>query len=1189
MTSLSPVAGKAENSVMRRLFGDNAATDDARTDEELLSISPEEAQAESTASIIERLEKARAEEVDPRTIFKQEKSVFGLGPPKDVFSVEVEKLFSPKVREFVRDYYGPAEMQYSPEGDMLGNLWRSVFGSGLTEDERKQVAIAKTLHERGSGDAAVKHKQIMQELYKGTPSSAEIMGKIPPDKKEVLPPWLRDYAAEPRIVRTAAAKEAVLVRDYGIKQLSKKDKKTVARAREIASYANQIERMTPGIAQKVVAPLLAEDFNKRFKLTDKDEVTAEALDLKQTLFQGEKMLTFVHPVHKSRVALDPLTLDWADVGEVIPELMVLGGDIGGSLLGMGIGWGASGPGGAVGGQIIGGAFGAFFGRVGANLQALDELGFSPDPDLGGWTRKGFTDEKTGEPKVVTLWDLAFDAKDDALWSLGGNVVTRLAYKGLKALLTRGAPTLAGKLTPDQFDRAMKNWQESRLGMKMGEAGEAGTLSTRLEQEADRLLKESDNVIGSEAQALIDESLVYREQAGILRKLEQGAGAEADRIRAREGLSREAMAEGEVTPSQVRSATSEDVGTALETGIPILRKETLQDVDDIISRNNQAIGELDEILNKTVVNENAAGLLGAAIGRKAKEVMGDPGGTTGIYGVFNAITKVTKSGFAGIPLKPFDLSEAATLLNKRMPQSGAISGAYPQDFVKGWNRIVNTLAPGLKKDATEVGRTTVNYGNIKDLAVSIRELLAENLPVNQRVNLSEFLEVITTIQRRGLQEIDSAFVANGRKSPNLLAKQVAADEQFSGLAKIWQRGFTKGLDDAQIGTVASRFFANTDPLLVGEILRTIRPGKKDLELMRNALLWSYKQATRKGQLDQGETAVEIAGRRAVVGLEKRTIAGMPTTVTPASTAKHQTFYDENKAWIDVLFKKGEFDRLTEIQNRIGAQQRELKKLADVDQKIRSNFAGLGEQIIINENLGTVLVKSAQNLMDTVFQMSAGKKEIAIEGILKAIKGLPARDQKLAEANIRALAFRRIFRPEEGGIAKSVDAPPLDAFQIGKEGVEELKLNKELYGHIFGKDHSKNLLKIFGDIELLAREGSVLDASVGQILRGGAPGQGPGIARRVPLAALRVYVGVLNRKARTLTQAQKIEADDAAFKFQNVLRDPDLAARLVAMAHTNLSTKFGLNALGNLLGLSYAESQRLVANFDTITPTEAALGK
>jgi hypothetical protein len=105
MTSLSPVAGKAENSVMRRLFGDNTATDDARTDEELLSISPEKAQAESTASIIERLEKARTEEVDPRTIFKQEKSVFGLGPPKDVFSVEVEKLFSPKVREFVRDYY----------------------------------------------------------------------------------------------------------------------------------------------------------------------------------------------------------------------------------------------------------------------------------------------------------------------------------------------------------------------------------------------------------------------------------------------------------------------------------------------------------------------------------------------------------------------------------------------------------------------------------------------------------------------------------------------------------------------------------------------------------------------------------------------------------------------------------------------------------------------------------------------------------------------------------------------------------------------------------------------------------------------------------------------------------------------------------------------------------------------------
>jgi hypothetical protein len=1188
MTSLSPSAGRADNSVMRRLFGDNAATDDARTDEELLSIPPEEAQAESTASIIERLEKARAEGVDPRTIFKQEKSVFGLGPPQDVFSVEVEKLFSPKVREFVRDYYGPAEMQWSPEGDMLGNLWRSVFGSGLTEEERKQVAIAKTLHERGSGEAAVKHKQTIQELLQGAPSPAELMGKIPPDTKEALPPWLRGYAAEPRIVRTSAAKETVLARDYGIKRQSNLDKKTVARAREIGSYANQIEGMTPGIAQKVVAPLLAEDFNKRFKLIGEDEVTAEALDLKQTFFQGEKMLTFVHPVHKSRVALDPLTLDWADVGEIIPELMVLGGDVAGSLIGMGGGFWAAGPGGAVGGQIIGGAIGAFVGRIGADLQALDKLGFSPDPELGGWTRKGFTDEKTGELKVVTWMDLAFDAKDDALWSLGGNVVTRLAYKGFKALLTRGAPTIAGKLTPDQFDRAMKNWQESRLGKKMTEAGEAGTLSTRLEQEADRLLKEADNVTGSEAQALIDESLVYREQAGILRKLEQGAGAEADRIRAREGLSREAMVKGEVTPSQVRGASSEDVGTALETAIPTtIRKEMQERVDDIIGRNNQAIKELDEILDETVVNKNAAGILGEAIGRKARDIMGDPGGDTGIYGVFNAIAKVTKSGFKGIPLKAFDLSEAAALLNKRMPRSGAILGAYPQDFLKGWNRIIATLAPGLKKDATEVGKTTVNYGNIKDLAISIRELLAENLPVNQRANLSEFLEVITKIQRRGLQEIDSAFVANNRPSPNLLAKQVAADEQFSTLAKIWQRGFTKGLDDAEIGTVASRFFANTDPLLVGEILKTIRPGKKDLELMRNALLWTYKQAIRKGQLDQGETAVEIAGRRAVVGLEKRATAGMPTTVTPASVVKDQTFRDENEAWIKVLFKKGEFDRLAEIQNRVGTQQRELKRLVKVDEDIRSNFAGLGEQITINENLGEVVVKSAQNLMDVVFQMPAGAKEKAIEGILKAIKGLPVHDQALAEANIRALAFRRIFRPEDAGIAKSIDAPPLDAFQIGKEGIEELKLNKELYDHIFGKDHSKDLLRIFGDIELLAREGSVLDASIGEILKGVKGG--PGITKRVPLAALKIYVGVLNRRARALTQAQRIEADDAAFKFQNVLRDPDLAARLVAMAHTNLSTKFGLNALGNLLGLSYAESQRLVADFGTITPTEAALGK
>ena len=1142
---------------MEKMFGTSVS-------EEAPVLTEEAAQEKTSTETQALLENLMLKGEDPRKRFPAEKGWVG---QEDVFGYETEKGFSPEVRAFVRKYYGPAEIQYDPDAGMLENLWTRMFGSAPTEEEKAQIAQAQTLYERGGQDPSARHKQAIQELLKGRPSSEDMAGRVP----EEVPPWLEKFASQRRQAQLPKTQAKVLAEDYGLQQPTDVDNKTIARGRDASVWANQLEELTPGLAQKSIGPILASDFNERLKLEGKSSISPEELDIKQTIFQGDKLLTFVHPVTKKRTLLDPVKLEWQDVAEILPEAMVVAGDIAGMGAGS-IGY-AVGPKTGLAGNIAGGALGAFAGRMYSIRTALEKHGFAENERYGGWTKEGFIDSKTQEPHVITLKNILLNAKDDALWSAAGNMGVRLAFKLGKSILTRGAPTLKGELTEEQFVKAAENWRKSRLGTDLAESGQQGPLSVRLEAEAARLQTASREATGPEALALKEEADQFYRQAAVLRHMEQGTAAQGDVELAKETLLRKGVeGEGDVTLGQVSEATSKDVARAVEQGLPKTGMLELdQSIDNLVAKNNEIIEEFSALTAKGTPDASIE--LGKSFADKTQAIMGTPTGSTGIYGVFNEIGKaLNRRGQKGVPTKPFDLSSAVALVNKLQKGSGVIGGSIGK-VIGEWNQAIGRVA-GVK-DASQIPPGTpinVGYNQLKDLLLSMRtEIGSKTLSQPQIANLSKLIDEIEKIQLRGVQEVDDIL------GTTYASKLEAANSSFKNLAEVWQRGLTKSLEEGTFANLAKNAFKNADSDFVGTVIKNLKPGKEQYELLKSAMIYNYKQALRGLARGETETAVDVGGRQVALGVEKEGI-----TITPASEAAHQKFVNENSAWIKALFKDGEFDELAEVMTRGANTAKELKNLQTFDETLRKHprFQGSGGMIEVNQNLGTVIVRDPQLLVDEIFNLKPGDRARGVQALYSAINILPKAERTIAKENMRALSIRRMFNPEPTGIAISREAPENTAFKSATAALDEIKHNESLYNIVFGQSQRKNLEKIFKDLELVSRE--TMPTSMQEAAKGGWRG-----VKSVPLRAAKVWVGVLNRRARTLTQTKEAFGEGLEDKIQDILRNPDKAAQMVALSKTNLSTKYGLNAFGQLMGLSIADARRAIAEFGEIPIETIAL--
>ncbi len=95
--------------------------------------------------------------IDPRTVYPQAQGLIG---KEDVFEPETEEKFTPRVRQFVREVYGPAEIQTrdpegrdisAAEGNVVTDFFRRMFGSLPTEQEKAHLdLLTKTKAYRGA-------------------------------------------------------------------------------------------------------------------------------------------------------------------------------------------------------------------------------------------------------------------------------------------------------------------------------------------------------------------------------------------------------------------------------------------------------------------------------------------------------------------------------------------------------------------------------------------------------------------------------------------------------------------------------------------------------------------------------------------------------------------------------------------------------------------------------------------------------------------------------------------------------------------------------------------------------------------------------------------------------------------------------------------------------------------------------
>ena len=1100
------------------------------------------------AELLQMLER----KIDPRTVYPAEEGFFGRS---DVFSYETEKKFTPEVREFVRRYYGPAEIQTDPGAGWLRKQWIKLFGDSPTEEEIKQIRQAQTLAERGSQFPQARYKRVMEELSQGAPSPAEIRGDIPEGVS--IPPYLQEYAKKGRLVELPKYEAEVLLRDYGVSQGTEVDQKIVDNSRDASNWVNQLESISPGLAQNALGPILAEDFNTHYGLKGTDqEVTPESLNLRQVSWEGDPRLVYTHPETKKPTLLDPVKLELRDIAEVLPELMVIAGDIGGMIVGTGIG-AAGGPKGMLAGNVIGGAYGAFYARLTSLQMSLSKNNFKFDERFGGFVKEGYEDD-AGNPIVITEEDLYMKAIPDALFSIGGNVAIRSLFKlGRLALFgTTGADAIRGGLTVEQFTNAVNHFKTTTLGHTARESGGPwGTnapTSVVLQKAGEDLITESRRaaVPTPETTEMFQLGQQYLRQAEVLRASEAGTPAVSAKDTIREQAVRDAEGEAAVTPEGVITARSEDVASAVEKGLPVTAtREITKQLDEILEQNRASLDEVDQILSRSTAS--SADELGESLVAKSQAIMGDPAGNTGIYGVFNRIeTALSRQGQRGIPTKPFEISGLLTKVDKLQQSSGAHTGAFPKGFLEGWNSMTTRLRT---KAGEKAGTINVTYSQLKDQIIALRAELGGNINAPQRKAMSDLLGEMEKVQLAGLRAVDEANAAAGR-STNYAGQQQVADNQLKQLAEIWQRGHTKGLDTGSYYKISNKLFApNASPEFVGNIMGTIKPGKDQIVLMRNAILYRYKQAMAGLSRGELEAGADLAGQRVRIGMGEDAL-----TVKQASQTAHAKFARENESWIKALFKDGEFDKLGDEVTNVSGQAIRLNKLVNFDKTLRKNPIFAGSMVKITDDLSKVVVEAPERLVDEIYRLDPGPRSAAFKELFKSLKGLPRLEREIARENIRGLLFRKLLRPDEFMAATRDE--PLDAFAMSTAASSELKANSSIYDMVFGKSHRKNLERIFSDISTLSRTGT--DPAAAASLR--TP------LTQVPLAALKVYVGVLNRRARALTQGQKILGERLDRKFREALLDPDRAARLVKGRNMSDRSKLFLNALGQILGIETGEA-------------------
>ena len=1075
---------------------------------------------------------------------------------RDLFPREVEALLSEEELQEIGRIFGIGEITTPvPDAGFFERARTKTLGRPPTPDETLAIEIAR---DRGS---AIGYLQRLINEWRGEdPTFADVTGAAPPELGEPSPAvraLLQQYKYEAPTDRVSQDIELSLYGRTAVKDPTKFTK-DVARANEALRLMAELPAgfdeagKEVSMAESVVGKFLVEDINARYGTPNK-QYTLEDLDLQlQPTAQG-KRLTFKHPT-EGRQPIDPVTFEWGDVLDQMPGLMIIGADITGAITGGVAGAVASG----------GNPVATFFGATGGGALAAGAAKWYTQKralEMGGFTLEGETDSYVGKDAAgrrvsVPRMDIIMSAVSEAAWSAGGAALGSALFRAARAAFTRGTSEVEKFMNEDDFLEAYARYGKDKWGKDFEATGIVQSPAMIMEKLARELRLKAQGSTGADAAALNKQAARIETSTAGLRRLEDASLIEAGAARQQAiGRIDETVRKG------IDSAYFDDpqkfglmVERALREGDGLQLSRLITQMNDANARlidNWHSIWKgVDEAADPRTFGEDLALSVKVALGTaNAAGKRFDPGTTeVGVYGVLNALGKTARIGNR----KAWDLTRIADDVESRIGGlRGAGGGAYPNEI----QNFFHNIRLGAKGDKIKVSITEV--GRLKDLI----EKAIPDAPGNQQRRLFQLSKDVQRAEGRGYRNLDSKLGTQWRQAQKHLkeikegiAYQLTDQTERRNLDQVADGLFTNLRDDTIISEV------------VGDLSRQGIWGQDKVKLLKNILRSKYRRMVERRMTEEGATDAVVAGAPRTVE-----IGGTRFGKQVLDPAGHDEYLNKYGAWHRQLFPDDPEFRKFAATERIGRSETlkaRWKNIETLENELRQ-LPWLKNQKI--PDLAQAVFDDPHKIFDLAWQGNVATRTRAMKDLKRVLKkGLSKADYEIAEDRLRALALRRVYNPDDAFAATKTGG--YNTPTVTKRNLDILEEERGAFKEIFGPVHYDDMREAFRQMDALANPPG---RTAGEQFGTAALGE-EGASIKLFGLGLKVWVGVLNKKARALNLAQKWAGYGTELRFLRLLSDAR-ALNKALKTKRDVKGKLAANALGSVLFIDDEDAQDLIDEY------------
>ncbi len=1086
---------------------------------------------------------------------------------RDLIPPIVEKYLDKDTIKKLEDLLGSREFSTPrKDADLLERAGTYLIGRPPTEDAAAQEETALQLAAQRGGIGGYPGR-LAKEILGQEPSPAAIEGKT----SENLPPHLKAMLRQhPYAPATKRMGDVIELKKYGRTPVKKPEEFAagVEGAQAAIRWMAEVPFDSKGksVAEDVVGQILVADMNARYG-TPNNQYTLESLELAYEPTTAGNRLTFLHPT-EGRQPIDPVHFEWGDLLDQLPWMTVVFGDILGSIVGGLGGYVSPVPGGTFLGGTAGGATGAFVGKLWNEVYALQKkAGFVYDGSKEGFVGKN----AKGEEVVVNQMELIFNALDEAAWSAGGATLGTAIFKVAKHMfVTRGADAARNMIPEDEFLEAYESYGKSLFGAKFRDEGIVISPAIVMERMANKVRDEIKRLPpGPERAALVKKATKLEKSSFELHAIEEkalpGAGATREQVIS----SLEAETTKGIPPAIFE--TPEEFGKQV---IKALQSGDAVQIDRILEQVGRANVKLTDDF-ATLMGSTAEGdplTFGRSLAEAASKALGtwskrgsntvSAGDTkVGLYGALNILRGQAKIGGR----KAWDLTKIERKVQSEINTfrkvgvvgvddvGRRIDTAYPPEVQRFFLDLQNKVKPG--------DPISVNIGELGGILEKVDKAIGETSGDTFR-RLVRLKEALTKAEGEGFKSI----------SAKLYKDWLAADKNLKDFHNVWTNDIANGLTNNNLDKLAQKIFTTfRDERSIADALEAFSKAglfkQEQKKLLRNILKAHFRETLAKTE-GIAEAGIDVAGKpRAVtIGQEK-------FTVDTLNAAAFTTFKNQYGKWIKALFPEDpEFEKFSEVIVRGEGLKGRYVKLNKLEKEL-SNLPWMAGADFQGKSLAEVAVSEPQKLFDMAFSdpLRATKSIKELKRVLR--KGLEEDEYGIALSRLKALALRRVYNPDEPFAATMTGGYNLA--QVTRRGLDILERESKAYQEIFGPKHYTNLRKWISEIQQVA-EPTIPRGLRGVIGFGPTAGESRGKLAEIPLLAAKVYVGVLNTKARALNLGLKWHRKGEESHFERLLTNADELAKVLKIKR-KVKGNLAANALGSALGVGYQYANDLIERY------------